>query len=107
VAAQLDWFDPGMSQVPYQVPQLAVSPATVSPGLAVTVRGGGFTLDQDVRIFVDHASGTPLSTGVTVTNLAGAFRVTATIPASLAAGSHRLIAVAVDGERASAPITVH
>jgi hypothetical protein len=89
-----------------QVPQLAVSPAAVSPGQAVTVRGGGFTLNQDVRIFLDHASGTPLPTGVTVTNLAGGFTVTATIPASAAAGPHRLIAVATDGEQASAPITV-
>jgi hypothetical protein len=89
-----------------QTPQLAVSPATVSPGQAVTVRGGGFTLNQDVRIFLDKASGTPLPTGVTVTSLAGGFAVTATIPASLAAGPHRLIAVATDGEQASAPITV-
>ena len=89
-----------------QTPQLAVSPATVSPGQAVTVRGGGFTLNQEVRIFLDHASGTPLPTGVTVTNLAGGFKVTATIPASVTAGPHRLIAVATDGERASAPITV-
>jgi hypothetical protein len=89
-----------------QVPQLAVSPTTVSPGQAVTMRGGGFTLNQDVRIFLDHASGTPLPTGVTVTNLAGGFMVTATIPASVAAGPHRLLAVATDGERASAPITV-
>ena len=89
-----------------QVPQLAVSPTTVSPGQAVTIRGGGFTLDQDVRIFLDHASGTPLPTGVTVTGLAGGFKVTATIPASVAAGPHRLIAVAADGERASVPITV-
>jgi hypothetical protein len=89
-----------------QTPQLAVSPATISPGQALTVRGGGFTLDQDVRIFLDQASGTPLPTGVTVTSLAGGFAVTATIPASVAAGPHRLIAVATDGEQASAPITV-
>ena len=89
-----------------QVPQLAVSPTTVSAGQAVTIRGGGFTLYQDVRIFLDHASGTPLPTGVTVTSLAGGFKVTGTIPASVAAGPHRLIAVAADGERASAPITV-
>jgi hypothetical protein len=90
-----------------QVPQLAVSPTTVSPGQAVTVTAGGFTLNQDVRIFLDHASGTPLPTGVTVTDLAGSFTVTATIPAAVAAGPHKLIAVATDGERASAPFTVH
>jgi hypothetical protein len=89
-----------------QTPQLAVSPATVSPGRQVTVRGGGFTLDQDVRVFLDHASGPPLPTGVTVTSLAGGFTATATIPAAVAAGPHQLIAVATDGERASAPITV-
>jgi hypothetical protein len=89
-----------------QTPQLAVSPATASAGEAVTVRGGGFSLNQDVRVFLDHASGTPLPTGVTVTSLAGGFKVTATIPASAAAGPHRLIAVAADGERASAAITV-
>ena len=89
-----------------QSPQFTVSPATVSAGQTVTVRGGGFTLDQDVRVFLDHASGTPLPTGVTVTNLFGQFKSTATIPASVAAGPHRLIAVASDGERASAAITV-
>ena len=76
----------------------------MSPGQTVTVRGGGFTDEAAMRIFLDHASGTPLATGTI--GVAGDFTVTVTIPASVAAGPHRLIAVQSDGHRASAPITV-
>jgi len=87
-----------------QVPQLAISPTAVSPGQTVTVRGGGFTDEAAMRIFLDHASGTPLVTGIV--GVAGNFVIPVTIPASVASGPHRLIAVQSDGHRASAPIMV-
>ena len=87
-----------------QVPQLAISPTAVSPGQTVTVRGGGFTDEAALRIFLDHASGTPLMIGIV--GVAGNFAISVTIPASVAPGPHRLIAVQSDGHRASAPITV-
>ena len=87
-----------------QVSQLAISPTAVSPGQTVTVRGGGFTDEAVLRIFLDIASGTPLTTGIV--GVAGNFAIPVTIPASVAPVPHRLIAVQSDGHRASAPITV-
>jgi hypothetical protein len=86
------------------LPQLAVSPRTVAPGHAVTVDGGGFTYPQTARIFLDHASGTPL--GTAEIGIRGTFTTAVTIPAATAAGPHRLIAVEKDGNRASASIMV-
>jgi len=85
-------------------PQIAASPTTVSPGDTVTVRGGGFTITQTVSIFLDHARGTPLATQII--DAFGNIKVPVTIPASAAAGPHRLIAVESDGNGASAAITV-
>jgi hypothetical protein len=86
------------------LPQIAVSPTTVAPGHTVTMHGGGFTIGQVARIFLDRASGTPLATASI--DALGGFTATITIPASAAAGPHRLIAVQSDGNRASASITV-
>jgi hypothetical protein len=84
-------------------PQIAVSPTTVSPGHAVTVQGGGYTFDQVVSVFLDHVGGTPLATAVP--DVLGNIKVPVTIPASVAAGPHRLIAVEADGNRATATFT--
>ena len=86
------------------LPQIAVSPRTVTAGHAVTVNAGGFTYPETVRIFLDKASGTPLATANV--GIRGTFTAAVTIPASAGAGSHRLIAVESDGFRASASIKV-
>jgi hypothetical protein len=85
-------------------PQIAASPTTVSAGQTVTVRGGGYTFDQVASIFLDHARGKPLATQVI--DAFGNIKVPVTIPASVAAGPHRLIAVESDGNRATATFTV-
>ena len=85
--------------------QIAATPATVAPGGAITVEGAGFLSRAEVRIFLDVASGTPLATASAKPN--GQFNVTATIPASTKAGTHRLIAVGSDNkELAHTTITV-
>jgi hypothetical protein len=86
------------------LPQIAVSPKTVTAGHAVTVTAGGFTYPKTVSIFLDKASGTPLATANV--GLRGTFAAAVIIPASTGAGSHRLIAVESDGFRASASIKV-
>jgi hypothetical protein len=71
-------------------------------------RGDGdrreLTYPDPVRIFLDHVSGTPL--GTATVGVRGGFTVTVTIPTSAKAGPHRLVAVASDGDRATAPINV-
>ena len=42
------------------VPQIAASPATVTPGRPVTVTGASFNVQAS--IFLDHVAGTPLAT---------------------------------------------
>ena len=86
------------------VPRIAVQATAVAPGQKVTVDGGGFTYPHTVRIFLDTVGGPPLAT--TFARARGTFKVTVTIPESSAAGRHRLTAVASDGHRASAAITV-
>jgi hypothetical protein len=86
------------------LPQIAASPATVAPGAQLAVNGGSFTLESTVRIFLDQPNGTPL--GTTVAGGAGRFAATVTIPAATAAGSHKLIAVGSDGNRAATTIKV-
>ena len=84
------------------VPQIAVSPAAVTPGGAVTVTGASFNVQA--TIFLDHVTGTPLATVVVPDS--GAFSVPVMIPVTAKDGRHTLIAVGDDGSRASVMITV-
>jgi len=68
------------------------------------VTGVSFGFGSTVKVFLDHASGTPLTS--TQASYHGEFATTVKIPASAKAGHHTLIAVGSDGSRASAPITV-
>ena len=86
------------------LPQIAASPATVAPGAQLTVNGGSFTLESTVRIFLDNTNGTPLASAAA--GGGGRFVATVTIPAATAAGSHKLIAVGSDGNRAATTIKV-
>jgi hypothetical protein len=86
------------------LPQIAASPKAVAHGGQLTVNGASFTLGASVRIFLDHANGTPLAT--TTAGYGGRFAVTVTIPASAQAGHHTLIAVGSDRSRAQTGISV-
>lgn len=86
------------------LPQVAVSPATVAPGGTVTLTGASFVIGT-VKVFLDHVTGTPLATPGA--SYFGRFTGPVTIPSSVSAGSHRLIAVGSDGARAKIMITVN
>ena len=85
-------------------PQIAASPATVAPGAALTVNGGDFGLFSNVSVFLDRSGGTVL--GTARAGVYGAFTATGTIPSSVPAGTHKLIAVGSDGRKATTTITV-
>jgi hypothetical protein len=72
-------------------PQIAATPATVAPGGAITIEGASFPFGTSVGIFLDVVGGTPLGTASARPN--GGFSISATIPASTKAGTHKLIAV--------------
>ena len=85
-------------------PQIAAAPATIAPGMAVTVGGASFPALSQVSIYLDVASGTPLATASVRRN--GFFSVAAAIPASAKAGTHKLIAVGANNALAQTTITV-
>jgi hypothetical protein len=85
-------------------PQIAASPATVAPGAALTVNGGDFGLGTSVQLFLDHTNGSFLGTAQPGDQ--GFFAANGTIPASAAAGTHKIIAIGSDGRQAQATITV-
>ena len=85
-------------------PQIGATAATVAPGASETVNGGDFGLLSGVTVFIDRSGGTVL--GTTRAGDQGAFTVTGTIPASVPAGTHKLVAVGSDGRQATTAITV-
>jgi hypothetical protein len=85
-------------------PQIAASPVTVAPGGALTVNGGDFGLGSNVTVFLDRSGGTVL--GTARASAYGAFTAGGTIPSSVPAGTHKLIAVGSDGRHAQTTITV-
>jgi hypothetical protein len=86
------------------VPQLAPSARTVAPGGTLTVNGASFQFSELVKIYLDHADGTPLAE--VVSGYGGEISPTVTIPTGTAAGQHKLIAVDSSGDRATKTITV-
>jgi len=85
-------------------PQIAPTATTVAPGGPVMVNGGDFGLGSNVTVFLDRAGGTVL--GTATPGDYGDFTMTGTIPSSVAAGRHKIVAVGSDGRRATAMITV-
>jgi hypothetical protein len=85
-------------------PQIATSAATVAPGGSVTVTGGDFVLGSTVRIHLDKTTSPVL--GSARAGDQGDFTATITVPSSVPAGSHKLIAVGSGGRRAEVTITV-
>ena len=85
-------------------PQIVASAATVAPGQTVTVSGQSFGFQTTVRIFLDRVSARPLAT--THAGYRGVLAATVTIPASVKAGTHHLIAVGSNGNQAETTITV-
>ena len=69
--------------------QAQVSDATVTPGEAINVSGGGFAPDRDVRL--DFLSD-PVFLGSTRSDSSGRFSITVTIPLNASSGPHRIIA---------------
>jgi hypothetical protein len=84
--------------------QIAAVPSTVAPGGSITIDGASFQPLGQVSVYLDVASGTPLATGSTGRH--GSFAISATIPSSAKAGTHELIAVGLNGQRAQTTITV-
>jgi titin len=66
---------------------------TAQPGQTVTVIGTGFLPYSTVSIVIYS---TPVNLGMATTDANGAFTKTVTVPSSLAAGSHSLVAYGVD-----------
>jgi hypothetical protein len=85
-------------------PQIVASAATAAPGQTVTVSGQSFGFQTTVRIFLDRVSAQPLVT--THAGYRGVLSTSVTIPASVKAGTHHLIAVGSDGNQAETTITV-
>jgi hypothetical protein len=85
-------------------PQIAATAASVARGAPVTVNGGDFGLFDNVTVFVDQAGGIAL--GTARASAYGGATVTGTIPSSLPAGTHKLIAVGTGGRQATTTITV-
>ena len=85
-------------------PQIVASAATVAPGQTLTVTGQSFGFQTTVRIFLDRVSTRPLAT--THAGYRGVLATPVTIPASVKAGSHHLIAVGSNGNQAETTITV-
>ena len=86
-------------------PQIAASPSTAARGGAMTVTGADFGYATTVAVHLDGAGGPVLDTAQ-VSIIDGTFSVSATIPASASAGSHKLVAVGSDGRQAEVAITV-
>jgi hypothetical protein len=85
-------------------PQIVASAATVAPGQTVTVSGQSFGFQTTVRIFLDRVGARPLAT--THAGYRGVLSTSVTIPASVKAGTHHLIAVGSNGNQAEIAITV-
>jgi hypothetical protein len=73
------------------MPQIAATPTKVAPGGSATVTGASFILGSNVSIWLNHVGGTPLGTGHA--GYGGQFSVPVTIPSTVPAGQHTLIAV--------------
>jgi hypothetical protein len=67
--------------------QIAASPTSVAPGNKVAVTGLSFGFGTPVRIFLDHISGTPLTS--TVAGYNGSIAATVKIPAKRPAPTTR------------------
>jgi hypothetical protein len=70
----------------------------------VTVTGGDFALGSTVRIRLDKTTSPVL--GSARASDQGDFTATITVPSSVPAGSHKLIATGSGGRRAEVTITV-
>ncbi|HEX2272940.1 MAG TPA: hypothetical protein VHG90_03590 [Acidimicrobiales bacterium] len=68
--------------------QAQVSDATVTPGEQVTVTGGGFAPNRDLRIDMDSD---PVFLGTTRSDAGGRFTATVTIPLNASPGAHRIV----------------
>jgi hypothetical protein len=66
----------------------SASPSTVAPGQQTTVAGGGFRAGQTLQATLDNSPGV-LAT--TVSDTAGNFVVSVTIPLTTSAGSHQIV----------------
>jgi hypothetical protein len=85
-------------------PQIAPSARAVAGGTPMTISGGDFAYGSTVTLSLDRAGGTLL--GTAQPSIQGNFDLPVTIPASVPAGSHKVIAVGSDGRRAATTITV-
>ena len=85
-------------------PQIVASATTVAPGTSVTVTGGDFAFGGTVTILLDKTTGAVL--GSARAGDQGDFTATITVPSTVPAGSHKLIAVGPGGRRAEVTITV-
>lgn len=83
-------------------PALELSSASVVQGGSITVSGTGFPVGAQAGVAV-HSD--PVNLGTALVTPAGTFSITATIPASLPAGAHTIVATAGD-VTVSQPVTV-
>jgi hypothetical protein len=86
------------------VPQISVSPTTVTPDEEFTVDGVGFAVGNPVALHLDRASGRVI--GVAFPRHGGRFSRTTFVPKDTKAGLHKIIAVQTGGNQASTTITV-
>lgn len=77
---------------------IVISPTSTSPFQTITVTGTRFGATEQVKIFWDSASTTPVST--TTTTAAGAFVARFVVPQAIA-GGHTIIAFGVSSHRAA------
>jgi len=83
-------------------PAIRLSADTLRAGDALTVTGVGFPAGSQVTVTVNS---TPAVLGTTLAGPTGAFSVSGTVPAGLAAGAHTVVATG-GGVTASAALTV-
>jgi hypothetical protein len=81
--------------VPTASAPLGTADTSLTPGQEVTVSGTGFLPNSTVSLAVYS---TPTTLGTVTADAQGAFRREVTIPSSLAAGAHTLVAAGVDAQ---------
>ena len=84
-------------------PKLTLSSATVQAGGSIAVSGTGFAPDQEIT-FELHSD--PIVLGTLTADAGGVLKGSFTIPASVPAGTHTLVALSGTTVIASAPLTV-
>lgn len=91
-------------EAPSETAAITTSAASVAQGSAVTVTGTGFGAGEKVALDLHSAV---ISLGETVTDAAGTFSTTVTVPADAPLGAHEVVATGADSQRsASTSLTV-